>query len=229
MVLEKIKELEEELAKLKSSLVETDIIILLDRSGSMQSNKSDHEGGLRSFVERQKQLVGQTYFSFIQFDDQNPFDLVYDKIPLNDVKELKLDPRGLTPLRDAIGRTINYFNSTKRDVIFLIVSDGQENASKEFSQDQIRKMVLDKKEAGWQFLFVGTNFDVITTGINNGFDLGKNVIYTNNAASIDKAYGVTANKLNAFRSARASGQSVTVSSDCLDFSSEELNEIKEAK
>lgn len=230
MVLEKIKELEEELAKLKSSLLETDIVVLLDRSGSMQSNKADHEGGLRSFVERQKQLVGQVYFTFIQFDDQNPFEVMYDSVSLDSVKDIKLDPRGLTPLRDAIARTISHINNhPKRDVIFLIVSDGQENASKEFSQDQIRKMVLDKKEAGWQFLFVGTNFDVITAGINNGFDLGKNVIYTNNAASIDKAYDVTSQKLNMFRSARASGQSVTVSSDCLDFSSEELNEIKEAK
>lgn len=229
MTLEKIKELEEEINRLRQNFVETDIVVLVDRSGSMNSNKSDHEGGLKSFVEKQKELTGNVYFTLVQFDDQQPFEVMYDEVSLNDVSEIKLNPRGLTPLRDAIGRTISHIdNHPKRDVIFLIVSDGEENASKEYSQEQIRQMVIDKKEMGWQFLFVGTNFDVITAGKNTGFDATKNVYYNNNTRSINKAYEVAGGKLNSYRSSRASGQSVSCSSMNLDFSDEELNEIKEA-
>lgn len=229
MTLEKIKEIEAELNKLKAELIETEVVVLMDRSGSMQSNKSDHEGGLKAFVEKQRELPGKVYFTLVQFDDQDPFDIMYDGVSLDEVKNIQLNPRGCTPLRDAIGRTIHYISQKpKRDVIFLIVSDGLENASKEYSQEQIRLNVLDKKEKGWQFLFVGTNFDVITQGINTGFDVGKNVIYSNNTNSINKAYDMAGQKFNSYRSCRAAGQSVTCSSQNLDFSQEELNEIKEA-
>lgn len=228
-MLDRIEKMERELKDLKASLIETDVVVLMDRSGSMQSNKSDHEGGLQAFVEKQKELPGNVYFTLVQFDNQNPFEIMYDGVTLDKVKNIKLDPRGLTPLRDAIGRTISHVNNRpKRDVIFLIVSDGQENSSKEYSQAQIKEMVISKKEQGWQFLFVGTNFDVITDGLNTGFDLGKNVTYTNNTQSINKAYDMAGTKFNSYRSCRAAGQSVHVSSANLDFSQEELNEIKEA-
>lgn len=227
---ERINKVQAELDQLKSQVKETEVVVVLDRSGSMQTNKSDHEGGLKAFVQKQRELPGKVFFTFAQFDDQNPFEVIYDRVPINDVGEVSLNPRGTTPLRDAIGRGINHVaNRAMGDIIFLIVSDGQENSSKEYSQAQIKKMVEDKKEAGWQFVFVGTNFDVITAGTNVGFDPLKNVMYNNNTASIHKAYSYTANKVNDYRELRSAGMSYQASSVSLDFCDSELNEIKEAK
>jgi hypothetical protein len=108
------------------------------------------------------------------------------------------------------------------------VSDGQENSSREFSHQTIANLINSKKEAGWQFVFVGTNFDVVTTGTGLGFDLNKNVTYSNNTNSIKTAYDITAKKFAGFRSSRASGQSCSVSADCLNYSDDEIQEIKEA-
>lgn len=221
---EKIRELE---ARLAQSSVETDVVVVVDRSGSMQSNKSDHEGGLRAFVEKQKSLP-RSYLTLVQFDGQNPFELLYDGVPMEQVGNISIEPRGMTPLLDAIGRTINHVNKNTRDKIFLIVSDGQENSSREFSHQTIANLINSKKEAGWQFVFVGTNFDVVTTGTGLGFDLNKNVTYSNTAGSIKTAYDITAKKFAGFRSSRASGQSCSVSADCLNYSEDEVQEIKEA-
>ena len=85
----------------------TEIVVLLDRSGSMQHGKDDHEGGLMSFVEDQQQLEGDVRFTLIQFDNVEPCEIVYDGVSIAEVDQVKLIPRGGTPLLDAVGRGIN--------------------------------------------------------------------------------------------------------------------------
>ncbi len=110
----------------------TEIVVLLDRSGSMQHGKDDHEGGLMSFVEDQQQLEGNVRFTLIQFDNVEPCEIVYDGVPIADVDQIKLIPRGGTPLLDAVGLTIAHvaerLADTKPDqVVVMIITDGQEN------------------------------------------------------------------------------------------------------
>src|SRR6266404_457567 len=149
----------------------TDITILLDRSGSMQDAKSDHEGGLNSFVEDQKNLDGDVRFTLIQFDDQDPCEIIYDGVPISEVSKFSLLPRGWTPLLDAVGRSVTHTQerltkySLKPDLmIFMIITDGQENASKEFTKERVKSLVGEKEREHWKFLFLGANIDSFATG-----------------------------------------------------------------
>lgn len=224
----KIEELQKQIDELTAGIT-TNIILVLDRSGSMATNKEAHESGIKELIEQQKKTAGTVTFSFVQFDDHNPFDLIYDKVSLDSVKEIKLDPRGFTPLYDAVGRTINHFNDIKGDVIFVVVTDGLENRSREFSRQTVNQLIVNKKKADWQFIFLGTNFDVTAEASTLGLDAGKVVHYTNTDPSIMRGYQYTGQKMSGFRASRACGQSAGVSSVSLDFCDDEINEIKEAK
>lgn len=227
---DKLKELEDRLNKLESAnLKETDVVVVLDRSGSMSSNKNDHQEGLQSFIAKQKDLP-KSFLTFVQFDDVAPFELVYDNVPMDKVRNISIEPRGTTPLLDAIGNTVAYIDkqNRNRDVIFLIVTDGMENASKEYNHQSVRDLINAKKKNGWQFVFVGTNFDVLTTGSSLGFDRYKNVSFSNTAGSIKAAYDYSGIKFNSYRSVRAAGCTYDAAATNLDFSAEEIEEIKQA-
>lgn len=205
----------------------TEIFVVLDRSGSMISNKLDHEDGLQRFVGEQKK-EGAVSFTLVQFDDIDPFEVVYDNVPIKEVGAIKLMPRGSTPLYDAIGKTINRAdNGSLADKIIYIISDGQENASKEFTKSAIRQLIEQKKANGWQFMFLGTNFDVLAEGTSVGLDAGKNVQYTNSTKSIRRMYNTVSSKTGEFKAARASGSSISASSTKLDFSQQEIKEIND--
>lgn len=227
---DKLIDIENRLRRLEEQLhKETDVVVVLDRSGSMSSNRNDHQEGLQSFIAKQKELP-KSFLTFVQFDDIAPFELVYDNVNMEQVKNINIEPRGCTPLLDAIGKTVTYIDkhNRNRDVIFLIVTDGMENASKEYNHQNVRDLINAKKEKGWQFVFVGTNFDVITTGSSLGFDAGKNVTFSNTAGSIKAAYDYSGTKFNSYRSMRAQGCTYNDSASNLDFSQEEIEEIKQA-
>jgi len=147
------------------------IAVLLDRSGSMQEIKSDAEGGLRAFLDKQKDVPGEATVSLYQFDDH--YDVVYESQPVTDLPLFVLEPRGTTALFDAVGRTITRLDAwlerldeaTKpTDVIMVVVTDGLENASREFSNAAIKDMITKRKEAGWQFVFLAADQDAFATG-----------------------------------------------------------------
>lgn len=228
---EKVDKMEQDLKDLKKELGNqtTDVVVVLDRSGSMQSNKSDHEGGLRSFVEQQKGLenASKIRFTFIQFDDVNSCEIIYDRVRLNKVGELNLVPRGFTPLRDAIGKSIAHIESKATgDVLFLIVSDGEENSSKEWTNEALKNKIKQMEEKGWQFTFLGTNFDAVTTGGNLGFNVSKVANYGNNSAGINNSYHNISAKFSGFYRARGAGASVVDASSNLDFSEEDREFIQ---
>jgi len=163
-----------------------DFAILLDRSGSMQERKSDHEGGLRSFVEDQKQLPGEMRFTFIQFDTVDPCEIVLDRVPLPDVDlaKLKLIPRGGTPLLDAIGKGVAHLRSTltaSDNTVVCIITDGEENSSKEWTKPRVKALVEELEQGAWKFLFLGATLDAFAEAGALGMAAGAGAMI--NAAS----------------------------------------------
>ncbi|MRH41372.1 VWA domain-containing protein [Aquibacillus halophilus] len=164
----------------------TEIIFLLDRSGSMSGLEKDTIGGFNSFVERQSQHQGETTVTAVLFDDQ--YEILWDGL---DAKEARLTDqdyyvRGTTALLDAVGKTISEVgnrlskaNEEQRPgkLIFVITTDGMENASSEFTYKKIKKLIKHQQEKyNWEFLFLGANIDAaeeansIGISIDNAFN-----------------------------------------------------------
>ena len=148
-----------------------EIVVVLDRSGSMGTVRLDTIGGFNTFVSDQKlNAVGEIKLSLIQFDDQ--YEVVYNGKQITDVPPLTEEtfvPRGMTALLDAVGKSINAVGDRLAKtpeverpslVVFVILTDGQENASKEFKLEQVKEMITHQKEKyGWQFVFLGADQD----------------------------------------------------------------------
>ncbi|MBL8814443.1 MAG: VWA domain-containing protein [Planctomyces sp.] len=157
----------------------TDITLVIDRSGSMQSIKSDAEGGINAFIEQQKQEPREANVTLVQFD--NKYEFVHSGVPIRQVPPFKLVPRGSTALLDAVGRAINEtgarlgaLDESQRPglVVFVIVTDGEENSSHEFSREQIREMVEHQQSVyNWRFTFLAANQDAFAAGGSMGIDL----------------------------------------------------------
>ena len=135
-----------------------EIVFLLDRSGSMGGLESDTIGGYNSFINSKKDLDAK--LTTVLFDDK--IELLHDRVDIKDVKKLTNKDyyvRGCTALMDAIGTTITRISkeSEDRKVIFVITTDGLENASREYSKSKIKKMIKSKKD--WEFLYLGANID----------------------------------------------------------------------
>lgn len=143
------------------------IAVILDRSGSMQSVKTDTEGGLQAFLDTQHEAPGDTTVSLYQFDQQ--YETVYETRPLADVPPFHLHPRGSTALLDAVGRTIATVGEQLAaiadgdrpgEVIVVILTDGHENASCEYTLPQVKKMLTEQQDTyGWKFVFLGADQD----------------------------------------------------------------------
>ena len=143
----------------------TDITILIDRSGSMLSCKDDAQGGINTFIQQQKDAEGDAVFSLVQFDTD--YEIVHNGIPIKDVPQYILQPRGMTSLLDAVGTAINktgdrlnkMVEATRPGcVVFVIVTDGHENSSKEFTNEQVKEMIkCQQSKYNWQFTFLGAD------------------------------------------------------------------------
>jgi len=159
----------------------TEIIIVLDRSGSMQKIRGDMEGGLDKFFEDQRKLPGRCTVTLTQFSDR--YEVVYQGCDIKDVPQACLVPDGTTALLDAVGRTINEVGKRLADtpeaerpgrVLFLIITDGRENASREFRRDDIKKMVQHQTEKySWQFVYLGANQDAFAEASSIGISLAQ--------------------------------------------------------
>jgi len=164
----------------------TDIIGILDRSGSMKSMQRDTEGGFNTFMEEQKKLDGECTATLYQFDTKH--EIVYDTIPVSEVPPLNLVPRGGTALLDALGTAIasrgeKYAAMSEEDrpehVVFVVITDGEENSSKEYTHDQVKSMIEHQQEAyGWTFVYLGANQDAITVAASYGIAAASAMTYT---------------------------------------------------
>ena len=165
--------------KLKDTL--TEIVFILDRSGSMAGLESDTIGGFNSLINKQKKEPGRALISTVLFDDKS--EVVYDRVPLDTIPAMTDKDyyvRGCTALLDAIGGAIHHIGVIHKyarpedcpdKTLFIITTDGMENASKRYSYDQIKAMIERQKEKyGWEFLFLGANIDAISVAGQFGLD-----------------------------------------------------------
>jgi uncharacterized protein YegL len=152
----------------------TELVFILDRSGSMNGLEMDTIGGFNSLLEKQKEEKGEALVTTVLFDDN--YELLHDRINIKGIKpitESEYYVRGTTALLDAVGRTIQKIINAQRhtspdeqaeNVMFVIITDGMENASREYGYDRVRKMInYQKAEYGWEFLFLGANIDAAET------------------------------------------------------------------
>lgn len=191
-----------------------DITVLLDRSGSMQERKDDHIGGLKSFIEDNKEFP-DTLFNLIQFDSQNSFELLINNKNINDIDtdKIELIPRGGTPLIDAVGKTIAFIDDKKLDnadvqTVLMIITDGQENCSTEWTKENLKK-IIQEKEKTWKILYLGANVDAFAEAGAFGLSARSTANYTNNKSGVDAVYRVTNEKMRHMRSAYDAGETQT--------------------
>ncbi len=189
----------------------TEVIIVLDRSGSMVSIKSDMEGGLDQFFAEQKKEPGRCTVTLAQFDDK--YEVVYSGRDLKDVPKAFLDPRGMTALLDAVGKTINEVGSRlakteEKDrpgrVIFLIITDGCENASREFSPKQVKTMIKEQTDKyNWLFVYLGANQDAFAEAGNLGILTARN--FAANSVGTHALYDSLSRGVSDYRGGRGYG------------------------
>ena len=176
---------------------QTEIVVVLDRSGSMGSIAKSTVEGFNTFLNEQKQAEGEAFMTLIQFDDR--YEVNYKSMPIAEVAELiekeTYSPRGSTALYDSIGRTINELQ-TDRDVVFVIITDGYENASKEFKGEAIKKMIETlETENKWKFVYLAANQDAIAMGGSIGIKAG---------SSVENTFYAMSSNLRSYRSAKVS-------------------------
>jgi uncharacterized protein YegL len=174
----------------------TDITIILDRSGSMESIKTDVEGGFATFLEEQKKLPGKATLSLVQFDTE--YEAVYSGKPIAEAPALKLVPRGPTALHDAIGRTINAIGERLSKlpeadrpgkVMVVIITDGHENSSSEFSAAMVKDMITHQTEKySWDFTYLGANQDAVLVASQMGILSSKSMTFGANAKGSDAVF-----------------------------------------
>ena len=166
-----------------------EILVIADRSGSMQSIEKDAVGGFNAFLKEQKSIEGEARLSLVLFDDQ--YEMKLDSVPLAEVTEIEsLGPRGMTAMNDAIGRAMNsLFEKDPEKAIICILTDGQENASREYNNSQIKEMIQKaEKEKGWQVIYLAANQDGFSEGASRGISKSNIFNYNADANGINDAY-----------------------------------------
>ncbi|MDP4085500.1 MAG: hypothetical protein Q8934_12930 [Bacillota bacterium] len=160
----------------------TELVFILDRSGSMCGLESDTIGGYNAMLEKQKKEPGEAIITTVLFDDR--FELLHDRINLKGIAPITDNEyfvRGSTALLDAVGKTINKIGNVQKrtsedekaeHILFVITTDGMENASREFTYEKVRQMIEHQKSNyGWEFIFLGANIDAVATA--EQFGIGK--------------------------------------------------------
>lgn len=165
----------------------TEIVFILDRSGSMSGLEKDTIGGFNAMIEKQKKQDGKAYVSTVLFDHESV--VLHDRLPLEQIKPMTEDDytvRGCTALLDAIGGAVKHIGNIHKyarpeDVpehtMFVITTDGLENASRKYNSRDIKRLIESKKEEGWEFLFIGANIDAIETANDYGISADRAVNY----------------------------------------------------
>jgi len=208
----------------------TDLTVVLDRSGSMQACQTDAEGGLNAFVEKQKKEPGECWFTLVQFDTE--YEFVHRATNIQDVPPHKLQPRGSTALLDAVGRAIVETGIRLREmaendrpglVIMVIITDGQENSSKEYTKAKIKEMIEHQTNVyKWQFTFLGANQDAFAEAGAMGFD--KNAVANYAAAKTAGMFDALDRKVKRMR--QAAGLQESVNNDFLPDEREQMADSK---
>jgi uncharacterized protein YegL len=197
---------------MKKDLVE--LVFILDRSGSMLGLEKDTIGGFNSMLEQQNQTPGEAIVSTVLFD--NAFEVLHNRKQLNEIKPMTSKEyfvRGSTALMDAIGRSIvkmaSIYKKLKDDekpekTVFVITTDGMENASIEFSRSQIKEMIEYQKEKfNWEFIFLGANIDAISTARDFGIHGDRVANYVSDKVGTELNYRVISETISELRANKA--------------------------
>ena len=194
----------------------TELVFILDRSGSMSGLESDTIGGFNAMIEKQKKQNDPCYVSTVLFNDVS--EVLYDRVKLGDVQKM-LEAHycvgGCTALMDAIGGAIHHIGNIHKyarpeDVpahtMFVIMTDGMENASRRYSSEQVKKMIERQKEKyGWEFLFIGANIDAVETAGKYGINADRAVNYNADEKGTRIVYDTVAEAVCSVRACRQLG------------------------
>ena len=159
----------------------TELVFILDRSGSMSGLENDTIGGFNAMIEKQKRGAGEAYVSTVLFDNHR--EVIHDRVDIQKVKPMNQEQyyvRGSTALLDAVGKSIRHIANVHKyareedrpeKTLFIITTDGMENASREYSYERVRKMIEHEKDKyGWEFIFLGANIDAAKEAARFGID-----------------------------------------------------------
>lgn len=196
----------------------TELVFILDRSGSMSGLEDDTIGGFNSMLSKQKKEEGECYVSTVLFDSFS--EVIHDRVKLSEVKELTdkdYTPGGCTALLDAIGGAIHHIGNIhkyarKEDVpentVFIITTDGMENASRNYNLKKVKEMIEEHKEKyGWEFLFLGANIDAVETAKSFGISEDRAVKYVCDSEGTKLNYEVMSEAICSFRQSAPVGSS----------------------
>lgn len=198
---------------MKSDL--TDITLVVDRSGSMAQVREDAEGGVNSFIEQQAKEPGEALLTLVQFDTE--YEFLHKGVPISQVPKYELVPRGMTALLDAVGRAINETGERlakmeEQDrpglVVFVVMTDGHENSSKEFSKADIKAMIQRQQDTyNWHFTFLGANQDAFAEAGGMGIAAAGVANFAMN--KMVAAYAATGEKVSRMRQQHRAGETVS--------------------
>lgn len=190
----------------------THISIILDRTGSMESIRNDTIGGFNTFLKDQKEQPGTATLTLVQFDTQDPYEVIHRFKPIQEVPELTHEtyvPRASTPLLDAMGRGINDIEKSIADikeeecpskVVVVVITDGQENSSREFKKDQIVKMIKEKTEKyNWQFVFLSADLNAFMDAGAMGIMDHQRMMFSKNEMGSQRAWSRLSTSMSKYR------------------------------
>lgn len=199
----------------------TELVFILDKSGSMSGLEKDTIGGFNSMLDQQRKVDGECVITTVLFD--NRYELLHDRIDIRAVQPItgkEYFVGGSTALLDAIGKTIHKIGTVQKNtteeyraekVMFVIITDGEENASRHYSSAQIRQMIQNQKERyGWEFIFLGANIDAVETAGRFGIDADRAVDYVPDGEGTELNYRMMSQTVATFRECGA------VPTACLD-------------
>lgn len=181
----------------------TELVFIIDKSGSMAGLETDTIGGFNSMIEKQKKIEGEVLVTTYFFDHR--VKMIHDRVELNNIdkKDIeKYQPGGTTALIDAIGNAVDHISKVHKyireedipeNTIFVITTDGQENSSRKYSSKEVKQKIESKKETGWKFIFLGANIDAVETGKEFGIDEDNSVTYLNDKEGIELNYEAISN------------------------------------
>jgi hypothetical protein len=193
----------------------THITVILDRTGSMESIRDDTIGGFNAFLSKQRAEPGTATLTLVQFDSQDPYEVIHRFRPIDQIPELTREtfvPRASTPLLDALGRGINDLERSLAElseearpskIVFVVVTDGRENSSREFTKSQIEKMVKEKSEKeDWQFVFLSADLSAFADAMGVGINIDAVLIYERTGEGSASAWDSLAERTADFRAER---------------------------
>lgn len=191
----------------------TELVFILDRSGSMSGLESDTIGGYNAMLEKQKKEPGEAVITTVLFDDE--YELLHDRINLRGIAPMtdkEYYVRGSTALLDAVGKTINKIGNAQKHtaederaehVLFVITTDGMENASREFNYEKVRRMIEHQKNKyGWEFLFLGANIDAVAAAESFGINRDRATNYNADSEGTLLNYEVISETVSCMRASR---------------------------